>query len=117
MNLQGRVKVLSEMRDLQVVDQNGNNCGICDDVEFQGAPGRPLVLHGLLIGTAPLLYRLPFWFSRFVGLVVPSYIVRVPFEDVEIVTSRIKLKHPAAHYGLLRTDDHLARFFKWIPSL
>jgi hypothetical protein len=117
MNLEGSLKILRELRDLQIVDENDQNCGICDDVEFQGAPGSPLVLHGLLIGTAPVLYRLPSWVSYLLKPVIRANTVRVPWEDVEKVTSRIKLRRPAAHYGLLRTDRRLAQYLKWMPAL
>jgi hypothetical protein len=117
MSLQGPLKVLRELRDLQVVDQHGQNCGICDDVEFEGAPGQPLILHSLLVGTAPMLDRLPVWLSHLGRLIVRAHTVRIPWEDVETVTSRIKLRRPAGHYGLLRTDRRLARYLKRIPAL
>jgi hypothetical protein len=117
MNLSGPIKILREVRDLQVVDLDGKNCGICDDVEFQGEPGRPLVLYGLLIGTGPLLHRLPSSISFLLRLIISTKAVRVPWHDVETVTSRIKLKRPAAHYGLLSIDDRLTEYLKWIPAL
>jgi sporulation protein YlmC with PRC-barrel domain len=117
MNPDGPLNILREVRDLQVVDRDGNNCGICDDVEFQGGPGEPLVIHGLLIGITALLHRLPPWISHVPGWIIPRHLVRVPWEDVENVTSRIKLKRPAGHYGLLRTDNRLAPYLKRIPSL
>jgi hypothetical protein len=116
-NPEGSFKVFREVRDLQVVDRDETNCGICDDVEFQGAPGQTLVAHALLLGTGAMYYRLPSWLARFTGFVFPAQLVRIPWDDVETVTSRIKLKHPASHYGLLRTDRSLARYLKWIPAL
>jgi hypothetical protein len=117
MNPSGPLKILREVRDLQVIDQDGINCGICDDVEFQGTPGKPLVLTSLLIGTTALLRRLPPWISCVLEWIIPHHVVRIPWEDVETVTSRIKLKRPAGHYGLLRTDSRLAPYLRWIPSL
>jgi sporulation protein YlmC with PRC-barrel domain len=113
----GDLKLLREVRDLQVIDKDGGNCGICDDVEFEGAPGGPLVIRSLLIGPAALRRRLPDWLSKMLALVFTAHIVRVPWEDVETVTSRIKLKRSASHYGLTRCDDRIAPYLKWIPSL
>lgn len=117
MNPTGSLKLLREVRELQVVDRDGKNCGICDDLEFSGRPGEPLVLHALLIGSAAMLYRLPAWCSRLWKSAFPAHLIRIPWEEVETVTSRIKLKHPAAHYGLLRTDRRLAPYLKRIPAL
>jgi hypothetical protein len=36
------LKLVGEVRDLQIVDKHDQNCGICDDVEFEGGPGGAL---------------------------------------------------------------------------
>jgi sporulation protein YlmC with PRC-barrel domain len=115
-NPRGTVKLLREVRDLQVIDKDGRNCGICDDLEFKDAGGR-LALESLLIGPGAMLGRFPLWFSRLWKTLGPNSVTRVPWQDVESVTSRIRLKKQASSYGLMRIDNSLARQLKRLPSL
>jgi sporulation protein YlmC with PRC-barrel domain len=114
---QGALKVFREVRDLQVIDRDGRNCGICDDVEFEKKADGSLELRALLIGPGAIGRRLP---RCFLGLFKrPSLksIVRVPWDDVETVTSRIRLKKPASTYGLLDIDNVLSRYLASVPAL
>jgi sporulation protein YlmC with PRC-barrel domain len=117
MNPQGTFKVLREVRDLQVIDVDGCNCGICDDIEFKGKAGGTLEVHFLLIGSGALRQRLPDWLARPWERTFPGNVVRVPWRDVETVTSRIRLKKPASAYGLLHIDQTLGRYLARVPSL
>ena len=42
MTPQASLKLVGEVRDLQIIDSEGVHCGIADDLEFEGEPGRPL---------------------------------------------------------------------------
>jgi hypothetical protein len=117
MNPQRTLNLLRGVRDLQIIDAEGRNCGICDDVEFEGGPGGALKVHALLIGADARRQRLPGWLSHILGRLFPASLVRVPWRDVETITGRIKLSRPAAHYGLLGTDERLAPYFRRVPSL
>jgi sporulation protein YlmC with PRC-barrel domain len=117
MNSQGTFKVLREVRDLQVIDINGCNCGICDDIEFKGNAGGTLEVHSLLIGPGALRRRLPDWLARLLKRGFPGSVVRVPWKDVETITSRIRLNKPASVYGLLHIDQILGRYLSRVPSL
>jgi sporulation protein YlmC with PRC-barrel domain len=116
MNPQGTIKLLREVRDLQVIDKDGRNCGICDDLEFTEASGA-LALESLLIGPGAMLGRFPRWLSHVWKTLGLNKFTRVPWQDVESVTSRIRLKKPASSYGLTRLDNSLARYLKRLPSL
>jgi sporulation protein YlmC with PRC-barrel domain len=110
------IKLVSEVRDLQIVDSEGRNCGICDDIEFHGAPGTPLTLAALLVGPGAYRRRLPRWAFRLVAMIAGERVARIPWKAVDKITARIFLSGPAEELGLLRTEDRLARAFRKIPT-
>jgi hypothetical protein len=114
---EGKFNILREVRDLQVIDKDGLNCGICDDIEFKEVPRGGLAVNYLLIGPGALRKRLPAWWGFLLGDVLQSRIVRVPWSDIETITSRIRLKTPASTYGLLDTDEALRPYLIRIPAL
>jgi sporulation protein YlmC with PRC-barrel domain len=107
--------VLSELRDLQIVDVDGRNCGICDDIEFEGGPGEPLRVRALLVGPGAYSRRLPSWAARLVAAVAGRSMVRVPWGAVEKITGRIYLSVTAESVGLRRTEDRLIKLLKQAP--
>ena len=109
------LKALSEVRDLQIVDVDGRNCGICDDIEFEGGPGERLRVRALLVGPGAYTRRLPGWASKFTTFVAGRSVVRVPWEVVERVTGRIFLSVTAESVGLRRTEDRLVKLLKRAP--
>jgi hypothetical protein len=40
MKRDGYLKLVGEVRDLQIVDASGRRCGIADDIEFEGEVGQ-----------------------------------------------------------------------------
>lgn len=115
--MRASLKLLSEVRDLQVVDKDGRNCGICDDILFQGHPGESLEIRALLIGPGALQRRLPYWAAWLVRNVSGERVVAIPWEDIETITSRIQLSKSAGTYGLHRADNRIAPYLKRIPAL
>jgi hypothetical protein len=113
----GTINLLREVRDLQVVDKDGRNCGICDDIEFTGKAGGTLAVRCLLIGPDAMRRRLPWWLSHLLEKFTRGSVTRVPWQDVETVTSRIRLKTSASTYGLLHIDHVLGKYLSRVPSL
>jgi len=111
----GPLKLLSEVRDLQIVDKDGRNCGICDDVELDGAPGEPLTVSALLVGPGAYSHRLPKWAHRLIGHVAGRSMVRVPWDTIEKINGRIHLSVAAEAVGLRRTEDRLINRLKQVP--
>ena len=109
------LKLLSEVRDLQIVDKDGLNCGICDDVELQGGPGEPLKVVALLVGPGAYAHRLPKWLSRAISSVVGRRITRVPWSAVDKISGRIYLAVTGEAVGLRKMEDRLQAAFKRIP--
>jgi sporulation protein YlmC with PRC-barrel domain len=111
----GPLKLLSEVRDLQIVDCDGRNCGICDDIEFDGGPGKPLIVTALLVGPGAYKRRLPRWAFRLATFFLGRRVIRVPWESVDTITSRIHLAESAQTMSLGQVDTKLQRAFKKIP--
>ncbi|HEY1961399.1 MAG TPA: hypothetical protein VGG69_03185 [Rhizomicrobium sp.] len=109
------LKLLSEVRDLQIVDKDERNCGICDDVEFEGGPGKPLKVAALLVGPGAYKHRLPRWLSRLTSVVAGQSMTRVPWSAIDKITGRIYLAVTAEALGLHRIEDRLQTLFKRIP--
>jgi sporulation protein YlmC with PRC-barrel domain len=109
------LKLLSEVRDLQIVDREGRNCGICDDVELEGEAGARLRVAALLVGPGAYTRRLPRWVSRLVTPMVGRRVVRVPWNCIEKISGRIYLSVRGEAAGLRKIEDRLETIFRRIP--
>lgn len=105
------IKLLSEVRDLQVVDSEDRKCGMVDDIELQGAPGKALTIKALLVGPGAWKGRLPGWVFFLVRLVAGDRVTRVPWSAVDHVTGRVVLNKPARSLGLMQVEDRLSALF------
>jgi sporulation protein YlmC with PRC-barrel domain len=109
------LKLLSEVRDLQIVDKDGRNCGICDDIDLDGAPGEALTVSALLVGPSAYAHRLPKWAHRLVVSIAGNSAVRIPWDAVEKISGRICLSVTAEALGLRRTEDRLVKMLQRVP--
>lgn len=109
------IKVLSELRDLEVFDSEGELCGVADDVEFDGKAGGRLKLKALLIGPGAYRGRLPAWLAIPVRWIAGKRIIRVPWAAVEHVTSRITLNRTAQDLGLNAIERRLGPIIARVP--
>lgn len=110
----GPVQLVAQLRDLQIVDCEGANCGIVDDIDLAGAPGRKLRIKALLVGPGGYAGRLPSWAMGLVRLVAGSGCVHVPWEQVERITSVVRLRCKASELGLARGEGRARR---WLPDI
>ena len=110
------MKLISEVRDLQIVDSDGRNCGICDEILFEGKAGEALLVSALLVGPGAYSGRLPAWACALVKLIAGNNVVRVPWTKVDKVTSRISLTERAETLGLHRTENRLRRALMKVPT-
>jgi hypothetical protein len=109
------LKVFSELRDLEIFDSDHELCGICDDVEFEGEPGKPLRIVALLVGPGAYRGRLPGWVLWIAHRIAGDRIVRVPWTAVGHVTSRITLNVTAESLGLGAVDRRLRPAIEKVP--
>ena len=96
----GPLKLVGEVRDLQIVDRDGLKCGIADDLELEGEPGGPLKIKAILVGPGAWTGRLPGWVLAIVGRIAGRQVVRVPWAKVHSIGSTIALSATAAELGL-----------------
>ena len=55
------LQLVSELLDLPLFDVEGKYCGIVDDIEMSGGPGKELKLKALLVGPGAYEGRMPRW--------------------------------------------------------
>jgi sporulation protein YlmC with PRC-barrel domain len=112
----GYLKLVGEVRDLQIVDASGRRCGIADDIEFEGNAGKHLKVKALLVGPGAYQRRLPHWLKVIVARLLGEKIVRVPWTQVVRITSEIELMQDAEVYGLGQRDLEWEKLLSKLPG-
>ena len=108
-----RIKLVSELLDLPLVDSEGCYCGIVDDVEFSGGT-KALKLKALLVGPGAYQGRMPAWLFWLVDKVAGRRLTRVPMVKVRTIGATVKLECPGRELGLERSEAAAARWFpRW----
>ena len=113
MNPDARIKLVSQLLDLPLFDMEGKYCGIVDDVELAGGPGKPLELKVLLVGPGAYRGRLPSWAMWVVKKVAGDRVTRVPMDKVRSIKSVVHLECPGRDLGLHKSETAAG---KWIPQ-
>jgi sporulation protein YlmC with PRC-barrel domain len=113
----GRLKLISGVRDLQIVDSEGCHCGIVDDIEMDGRPGKPSRIKALVVGPGGYAKRLPGWAQALVGWLAGSRTVKVPWDKVKKISSRVELVAKAEELGLTTDEDKAKRLLPPVPAL
>jgi sporulation protein YlmC with PRC-barrel domain len=106
----------ADLRDLQIVDVNGEACGIVDDLAFEGKPGKKARLAAILVGPGTYGGRLPRWLAWLAGRIAGEKTVRVPWKEVERIDSVVRLKHGAGALGLGWAERRAERLLKRIGA-
>jgi len=104
MNPDSPMKLVSDLLDLPLLDQEGVYCGIVDDIELAGRPGRALQLKALLVGPGAYAGRLPRWAMAIVATLAGDSLTRVPMEKVRSINSAVHLDCPARDLGLQKAE-------------
>ena len=103
---------MSELLDLPLIDSDGKYCGIVDDVELSGGPGKELRLKALLVGPGAYSDRLPGWAMRVVRSAAGDRMTRVPLTKVRTIGAAVELDCAASDLGLEKSENAAGR---WIP--
>lgn len=112
MNPTGRIKLVSQLIDLPIVDRDERSCGIVDDIEFSGSAGKETRISALLVGPGAYVGRMPRWLFWIVRKIAGHRMARVPATDVAEIGSVVKLKSRAEDFKLHIVENKVAR---WIP--
>jgi hypothetical protein len=111
----GYLKLVGEVRDMQIVDCDGARCGIADDIEFDSL-GKTLKVKALLVGPGAYRGRLPAWAQAVVKWIAGERVTKVPWEAVLRITSEIRLEKVASYYRLRVVERDLERRISHIPG-
>jgi sporulation protein YlmC with PRC-barrel domain len=112
MNPDSQIKLVSELLDLPLFDKEENYCGVVDDVELEGAPGKPLRLKALLVGPGAYKGRLPRWAMWLVTKIAGDRVTRVPLDKVRTIGSAVHMECPGRDLGLHKSEAVAGR---WLP--
>ena len=106
------IKLVSELLDLPLYDVEGKYCGIVDDVELTGKPGKELKLKALLVGPGAYKGRLPAWAMCLVKKIAGDRVPRVPMDKVHSMGAAVHLECSGWQLGLHKSERRAA---EWIP--
>jgi sporulation protein YlmC with PRC-barrel domain len=106
------IKLVSELLDLPLYDIEGKYCGIVDDIELSGRPGKELTLKALLVGPGAYKGRLPGWAMWLVKKIAGDRITRVPMDKVHSIGAAVHLECSGWQLGLHKSERRAA---EWIP--
>lgn len=112
MNPDSPIKLVSELLDLPLFDAKGVYCGIVDDIEFDGAPGKELKLKALLVGPGAYAGRVPGWAMGLVCTLAGNRLTRVPMKEVRSIGPAVHLERAGRDLGLQKGE---AAAGKWLP--
>jgi hypothetical protein len=101
--------------DHQLLDANYVECGKVDDVELSGGVGR-LEVTALVTGPGAAAGRLPRLLRGLARILLGARVTRVPWGEVLIITSQIKLKSRGADLGLAGAETRIAAWLREIPG-
>jgi len=107
-----RIKIVSQLLDLPIVDKDERFCGIVDDIELSGTAGKEARVKALLVGPGAYQGRMLGWMFWIVRKIAGDRMARVPAEQVTEIGSVVKLKSRAETLGLHQVEDKVRA---WIP--
>jgi len=104
---EGEIYIVHRLLDEQICDADGRRVGRVDDVELSGDPPR---VTALLVGEGLYPRRLPCSLARLVRRIVGperwgANALRIPWEEVDDLSSTVKLRKKAEELGLGMGDD------------
>jgi sporulation protein YlmC with PRC-barrel domain len=108
----GKVKIVSQLLDLPIVDKDERSCGVVDDIELSGSAGKELRVAALLVGPGAYEGRMPRWMYWLTRKVAGDRMARVPADQIAEIGAVVKLKAKAETLGLHEVEDKVRA---WIP--
>jgi sporulation protein YlmC with PRC-barrel domain len=117
MTPQDAIGLLRQVRDMPILDEDGRRCGVCDDLEFDGAPGKALWVANLLVGPGAWRSRAPFWLLWPLQGLAGRRVTRVPWHAVREIGPHILLKGRGEDFGLRVVEDRVAARMPKVAAL
>jgi hypothetical protein len=101
--------------DHQLLDADYMECGKVDDIELTLEDGE-LRATALLTGPSAAMTHLPRWIRPFARALLGRRLTRLPWVEVALVDSRIKLRSTAHDLGLDRADRRAGGWIEKLPG-
>ena len=112
MSALAEIKIVSQLLDLPIIDKDERSCGIVDDIELGGSPGKAMRVEALLVGPGAYEGRMPAWLFWLTRKIAGDRMTRVPAAEIAEIGSVVKLKSKAETLGLHEVEDQVRA---WIP--
>jgi sporulation protein YlmC with PRC-barrel domain len=117
MRKEGDIYVVHRLLDEQICDSEGKRVGRVDDIELSGSPPR---VTALLVGEGLYPRRLPRSLARLARRISGpetwgANALRIPWEEVDDLSSTVKLRKKAEELGLGEGDDPERWFVRRLP--
>jgi sporulation protein YlmC with PRC-barrel domain len=117
MRKEGEIYVVHRLLDEQICDSDGRRVGRVDDIELRGSPPR---ITALLVGEGLYPRRLPAWLAGLARRISGperwgGNALRIPWEEVDDLSSTVKLRKKAEDLGLGMGDDPRRWFVRRLP--
>lgn len=112
MSIDAPLKLVSQLLDLPIIDRDERWCGIVDDIELEGAPGKDMRIKALLVGPGAYSGRMPAWAFWVVRKIAGDRMARVPAEEIIEIGAVVKLRCTANQVRLHVVENKVRG---WIP--
>jgi sporulation protein YlmC with PRC-barrel domain len=109
------IDLVRDLLDRQLLDADGQPCGMVDDVELS-QDGASLRAVAVLVGVGAWGPRLPALLQPVARALFGRRSVRVSWQDIDSVREAIRLKRSAAELELRFVDPRLQRLIERIPG-
>jgi sporulation protein YlmC with PRC-barrel domain len=109
------LELVRMVMDHQLLDSDYVDCGKVDDVELELANGE-LRATAILSGPGPASTHLPRWAGALARALFGRRATRIPWREVALVESRIKLRSTAESLGLGETERAASRWIARFPG-
>ena len=100
--------------DHQLIDANYIECGKVTDIEIEGGPDE-LRVTALLTGPGVAAGHMPRILQALIRKIFGRRVTRIPWSEVRVITSQIKLGSTAPQLGLNAAEQKVARWLARLP--
>lgn len=108
------VDLVRMILDHQLVDSDQVDCGKVDDIEVEIHDDGTLRAAALFSGRSAAFDHLPWWLGGILTKIFGRRSKRIPWSEIALLNSRVKLRSKAEALGL---DEPERRLSAWIAKL
>jgi sporulation protein YlmC with PRC-barrel domain len=98
-----------QVLDHPVIDVNNYPCGKVDDIILEQGANNTFRVKSILVGPGAWARRLSWLFGSVAAKLFGDEVVEIPWEQVEQITPKVKLRLPADTLGLGKADKRATK--------